>query len=116
MASGNIIQKTINPGSSSTVPGARPRALVYKHTNNVNYEKLADFVRTHLSSLASDNIKIAVLCDWGISAIRLKTKLKDMDSQSVSFYDGGVQMFDQDGSPVYREDTAEDRGEAELTE
>ena len=60
---GNTIHETIDPGSSSTVPGSRPRALVYKHTDNVDYDKLANFVRKHLITLTSANIKIAVLCD-----------------------------------------------------
>ena len=72
-------QETIKAGSSSTVPGSRPRALVYKHTDNVDYGKLADFVRKHLSTLASANIKIAVLCDWGISARKLSDKVKNDD-------------------------------------
>ena len=35
---------------------------------------------------------------------------------TVSCFDGGVELFDDDGSPIYREDTADDGGEADLTE
>ena len=111
----NNIQTIIKPGSSSTVPGSRPRALVYKHTDNVEYDKLADFVRKHLSTLASANIKIVVLCDGGISARKLSDKVNNED-MPVSCYDGKVEMFEYDGSPIYREDTADDGGDADLTD
>merc|ERR1712137_734178 len=35
---------------------------------------------------------------------------------AVSCYDGGVEMFENDGSAIYKEDTADDGGEADLTE
>ena len=117
----NLIQERIEPGSSSTVPGTRPRALVYKYTDNyknyetVNYEKLATFLRTYLRTQISAHIKITVLCDLGISARRLGEKVKN-DDMPVSCYDGGVETFNLDGSPMYRGDTADERGEAELTE
>ena len=98
MVAGNMIQETIKPGSSSTVPGSRPRALVYKHTENVDYDKLADFVRKHLNTMASANIKITVLCDLSISARNLSDKVKNKD-MTVICYDGGVEMFKNDGSP-----------------
>ncbi len=110
------LQETIEPGSSSTVPGRRPRALVYKHTDNVDYDKLADFVRKLLSKMTSANIKIAVLCDLSISARKLSDKVKNEVLMPVSCYDGGVEMFEKDGSPMYRENTADDRGDTELTE
>ena len=61
------IENTILPGSSSTVPGTRPRAMLYNHTKYADHNKLAGFVSQNLSTLPS-GIKIAVLCGRDISA------------------------------------------------
>ena len=60
------IKETISPGSSSTVPGTRPNAMVYNYIVFVDHSKLAGLVSQHLSTLPS-GIKVAVLCDHDIS-------------------------------------------------
>ncbi len=105
------IQESISPGSSSTVPGTRPRAWVYKHTDETDYNKLAEFVTQHLRTVDTERLKCVVLTGWGISAQILCSKM----NTPASFYDGGVEMFYNDDSPKYREDRASDGGEEELT-
>ena len=56
------MQEIITPGSSSsTVPGIRPRAWVYKSTSDVNYSKLAGFVSRHLRTMDTERLKCVVL-------------------------------------------------------
>ena len=105
------IPGTISPGSSSTVPGTRPRAWVYKDTHDVNYTKLAGFVTQHLRTVDTERLKCVVLTDRGISARMLCSKI----NTPVSLYDGGVEMFKYGDIPKYREDRASDGGEEELT-
>ena len=50
------IHPSISPCSSSTVPGARPRAMVYKHTDEVDHSKLARFVTHHLRTLDTERL------------------------------------------------------------
>ena len=103
------IENTILPGSSSTVPGTRPRAMLYNHTKYANHNKLAGFVSQNLTTLPS-GIKIAVLCGRDISA----REISDLLSSEVSCYDGGVEMFSYFNIPKYREAGAGVGGEAEL--
>ena len=105
------IKETISPGSSSTVPGTRPKAMLYKHTLSVDYTKVARFVSQHLNTLPS-GIKVAVLCDWGISARQISYRLSS--DKPVSCYDGGVEKFYGDDTPEYRKGGAGDAGEEDL--
>ena len=116
----NIVGR-IDSGTSSTVPGARPRMMIYSHTVHDDikemYNKLADYVSQHLKTLPTDKMRVAVLCDKYISVRQLSDQLRTREeSRAVSTYDGGVEEFDYDGAPEYREDSGEDGGEAELTE
>ena len=109
------IQSAISPGCSSTVPGTRPKAMIYKFCD-LDHNKLARFVSQHLKTLPTSGIKVAVLCDREISARQLSSVLRSNNSQ-VTCYDGGVERFIYgEGTPEYREDRADDRGEAELSE
>ena len=111
------IQEKISPGSSSTVPGTRPRALVYEDTPDspdVNYTKLAGFVTQHLRTVDIEQIKCVVLTGLGISARMLSTEIGR--NTPVSLFDGGVETFDYHDTPKYAEVRASDLGEAELTE
>ena len=69
------IKETISPGSSSTVPGNRPKAMLYKDTGYLNHSKLAEYVSKHLSTLPPSRIKVAVLCLWEISARKISCLL-----------------------------------------
>ena len=95
------IQETISPGSSSTVPGTRPRAWVYKYTEDVDYGKLGGFVTRHLRTMDTEHIKCVVLTDWGISAKQLTAMMKRLNS-SVSCYEAGIEIFDNLGNPKYK--------------
>ena len=107
------IKETITAGSSSTVPGRRPLAMVYRDTGN-DYTKQAKFVSQHLKTLPTD-IKVAVLCDREISVKRL-TGLLRREITTVACYDGGVEEFKYGGAHEYREERGEDGGLAELTQ
>ena len=111
------IKKSISPGSSSTVPGTRPRAMVYKHTRDVDYSKLAGFVTQHLKTVDTERLKCVVLTEPHISPRQLSVELIQSGFTQVSCYDGGVERFNYyDGRPEYREGGAGDGGEVELTE
>ena len=60
----------------------------------------------HLRTLPT-GIKVAVLCDLGISARQLFDQL-GMEKTSVKCYDGGVDMFDGDRNPIYYREVIED--------
>ena len=81
-----MIQETISSGASSTVPGTRPRAWVYKYTADVDYTKLAGFVTQHLRTVDTERLKCVVLTGWDISARMLCSKM----NTPVSLYDGSV--------------------------
>ena len=107
------IQPSISPGSSSTVPGARPRAMVYKQTWDVDHSNLARFVTQHLRTVDTERLKCVVLNDRGISPRKLSEELRQRGI-TLSCYDGGVEMFYYGARPEYREGGAGDGGEAEL--
>ena len=108
------IPETILPGSSSTVPGTLPKAWLYKEMDFVNYKKLAGFVTQYLRTLDTEKLKCVVQTDRDISSRKLSNELRR--NTPVSCYDGNVEMFDEYvGTPIYREDSAGDGGEAELT-
>jgi len=114
---GYKIQMSIPPGSSFTVPGARPRALIHKYNpGDVDHSKLARFVTQHLRTVNTERIKCVVLTDTGISPRKLSVELRQSGITRVSCFDGGVERFYYGGRPVYREGGAGDGGEAELTE
>ena len=117
---GYKIVRSIKPGTSSTVPGARPRLMIYKDTvlYDINkYNKLADYVSQHLNTLPTGEMTVAVLCDKYISVRQLSGQLRTREERwAVSTYDGGVEWFYYDGAPEYREESGEDGGEGELTE
>ena len=97
------IQESIPPGSSSTVPGARPRAMVYKNTRDVDYIKLAGFVTQHLRTMDTERLKCVVLTDWNISPRKLSTWLmRQRGIMPVRCYDAGVERFEYAGRPEYR--------------
>ena len=48
---GGVINPSIAPGASSNVPGARPRAMLYKDTWGGDHSKLARFVTQHLRNV-----------------------------------------------------------------
>ena len=108
------ITASIAPGASSTVPGARPRAMVYKLTGGVDHSKLARFVTQHLRNVDTERLKCVVLTDVRISPRQLSEELR-LRGITPSCYDGGVEMFDYEGRPEYREGGAGDGGEAELS-
>ena len=114
------IEPRIDPGTSSTVPGKRPRLMIYSRTvlsDIKKYNKLADYVSQHLKTLPTEKMTVAVLCDPYISARQLSDQLRTREeSWAVSTYDGGVEEFNYFGAPEYREDSGEDGGRAELTE
>ena len=106
------IQKTISPGSSSTVPGTRPMAWVYKDTRNyTDHTKLAGFVSQHLRTMDTERLKCVVLAGQEISARMLYSKI----NTAISVYDGGVKRFNSDDIPDYRKDRDSYGGEAALT-
>ncbi len=106
------IQEKISPGSSSTVPGTRPKAWVYKDTDDdTDHTKLAGFVTQYLRTVDTERLKCVVLTDFNISPRQLRGGL----STPVSCFHAGVEMFNEDDNPIYREDRACDVGEAELT-
>ena len=106
------LRETISPGSSSTVPGTRPKAWVYKYHVKADYTKLAGFVTQHLRTVDTERLKCVVLTGWGITARMLYSKM----NTPVSLYDGGVEMFDYGDYPEYhQEDRASNGGEEELT-
>ena len=106
------IQPSISPGSSSTVPGARPRAMVYKYPGEIS--KLAGFVTQHLRTVDTERLKCVVLTGERISPRKLSVELRQRGIRP-SCYDGGVERFDYRGRPKYREGGAGDGGEAELS-
>ena len=112
------IQESIFHGTSSTVPGARPRALIHKYNpGDLDHSKLARFVTQHLRTVDTERLKCVVLTDWEISPRQLSEELRQRGIMPVRCYDGGVERFDiYDGRPKYREGGAGDGGEAELTE
>ena len=103
------LQETISPGSSSTVPGTRPKAWVYKYHVKADYTKLAGFVTQHLRTVDTERLKCVVLTGKEISARRL---CSEMNTQ-ISCYHAGVEMFNLNNIPIYRE--ACDGGEKDLT-
>ena len=108
------IPETISPGSSSTVPGNRPKAWVYKDTNDLDYhKKLAGFVTRHLKTLDTKHLKCVVLTGGNVSARELSSELRERNIH-VSCYDNGVDVFDLTGVPEYREGIAGVGGQAEL--
>ena len=111
------LQETISPGSSSTVPGNRPMAWLYKHTyGSPDYAKLAGFVTQHLRTVDTEQLKCVVLTSFNISPRQLSSEISRMQNNTpVKCYDAGVEMFDIDGIPKYREGGTGDGGEAELT-
>ena len=117
---GPIIQEAMSPGSSSsTVPGTRPKALLYKWTGDVHqtfikvdHRPLAGFVLQHLRTLPT-GFKVVVLCDREISARQLSDLLR-REHMPIACYHGGVERFYGD-TPHYRKDGANDGGEAELS-
>ena len=111
----NKIKKTISPGSSSTVPGTRPMAWVYKDTYDPDYTKLAGFVTQHLRTVDTERIKCVVLTDHKISPRQLCFEMRRMLNTPVRCFDAGVEMFHGYGTPQYREGSAGDGGEEELT-
>ena len=108
------IHPSISPCSSSTVPGARPRAMVYKYTRDVDYGKLARFVTQHLSTVDTERLKCVVLTDVRISPRKMSVEIRQRGIRP-SCYDGGVEMFGYYDRPDYREGGAGDGGEAELS-
>ena len=109
------IPGTISPGSSSTVPGTRPRAWVYKHTRDTDYTKLAGFVTQHLRTVDTERLKCVVLTDDNISPRLLCSEMRRMlNNTPVRCFDAGVEMFNGNGTPIYQEG-AGDGGEVELT-
>ena len=108
------IEPSIAPGASSTVPGARPRAMVYKYTPDVDHSKLARFVTQYLMTVDTERLKCVVLTGPDISPRKLT---EDFIQRGItpSCYDGGVEMFYYECRPEYREGGAGDGGEAELT-
>ena len=103
------IKTAISPGSSSTVSGTRPKAMIYKFSKlyktpeDVDYSKLSEFVSKHLATLPP-SIKVVVICDMVISARQLSNQLRQMNTP-VTCYHGGVELFSYaDGTPDYRED------------
>ena len=111
---GSVIKQSISPGSSSTVPGARPRAMLYKYTDDVDHRKLAGFVTQHLRTVDTERLKCVVLTDRRISPRKLSEELRQRGI-TPSCYDGGVEMFNCYDRPEYREGGAGDGGEAELS-
>ena len=111
---GSAMKPSIAPGASSTVPGARPRAMVYKYTPDVDHSKLARFVTQHLRTVDTERLKCVVLTDRWISPRKLSVKLRQRGI-TPSCYDGGVEMFHCYDRPKYREGGAGDGGEAELS-
>ena len=109
-----VIKPLIAPGGSSTVPGARPRAMVYKYTDDVDYSKLARFVTQHLRTVDTERLKCVVLTAEMISPRKLSVELRKR-GVTPSCYDGGVEMFYYGGRPEYREGGAGDGGDPELT-
>ena len=108
------IHEKISPGSSSTVPGTRPLAMLCKFSGVVDYTKLAGFVSKHLRTLPTGT-KVAVLCDTWISARKMSEQLREED-MPVTCYHGGVERF-YGYTPVYFPEVGtDDGGEAELTE
>ena len=57
---------------------------------------------------------LVVLTGPNISARKLGDQLR-RGNTLVSCYDAGVEMFDYDGTSIYRDDSAGEGGEAELT-
>ena len=108
------IRPLVSPGGSSTVPGARPRAMVYKYTSGVDYIKLPGFVTQYLMTVDTERLKCVVLTDRRISPRQLSEELRQRGI-TPSCYDGGVEMFYYGDRPEYREGGAGDGGEAELT-
>ena len=115
------IPETILPGVSSTVPGTRPKAWIYKYNDEVDtannnfYKRVAGFVTKYLRSVDTERLKCVVLTDKRTSARRLSDQLR-MGNMLVSCFDGGVEIFDHNyGTPKYRDDSAGDSEEAELT-
>ena len=102
--------------SSSTVPGARPRAKVYKYTPDVDHNKLPGFVTQHLRTVDTDHLKCVVLTDYEISPRQLSVELIRSGITRVSCYDGGVERWWHGGRPKYRKGGSDDGEEAELTE
>ena len=80
------IQETISPGVSSTVPGTRPRAMVYKYTPGVDYKKLAGFVTQHLRTIDTEFLKCIVLTDSELDTRNLTHQLR-RGNTPVSCYD-----------------------------
>ena len=88
--------------------------MVYKHTYDVDYSKLARFVTQHLMTLDTERLKCVVLTDLSISPRKLSEELIQRGI-TPRCYDGGVEMFDYGDGPKYREGGAGDGGEAELS-
>ena len=110
----NSSQNIAAATSLNSVPGSRPRAMVYKHTPDVDYSKLAGFVTQHLRTVDTERIKCVVLTAWDISPRQLSEELIQRGI-TPSCYDGGVEMFDYGDRPEYREAGAGDGGEKELS-
>ena len=80
----------------------------------MDHRKLARFVTQHLRTVDTEGLKCVVLTDRWISPRKLSVKLRQRGI-TPSCYDGGVEMFDIDDRPEYREGGAGDGGEKELT-
>ena len=90
---GGKIEELVASGSSSTVPGTRPKAMIYKYTScSVDYSKLAQYAYEYMKSLYTAEIKIAVLCGPDLSPRKLCDHLK-IKKISPTLYDAGVEIF-----------------------
>ena len=79
----------------------------------MDYTKLAGFVMQHLRIVATESLKCVVQTGRAISARHLSHELR-RGNTPVRCYDAGVEIF-KDDIPQYREGSAGDGGEAELT-
>ena len=84
------LQETISPGISSTVPGMRPKAIIYNASFNlyVNYRILASYVVKYLTDMKildpvqtdpmkrlNKQVKVAVITALNMSAEKLSKRL-----------------------------------------
>ena len=112
------LQESILPGISSTVPGTRPRAWVYKYNRyDDDYIKLAGFVTQHLRTVDTEQLKCVVLTGQNLSARWISDQLRS-ENMPVSCYHAGIERFHTWANPEFQEDRdyEDDGGEAELNE
>ena len=93
---GNPVTSVVAQGTKSTVGGTRPRCILAKWTDTINYSMIDRSLASCLSSLSPTQRSghIAVLCGGHISPRKVAGLLP-----SSTLYDAGVEQYNFQGDP-----------------